>query len=106
MKKINTFDICYIIKVNENSSGETFFFEIEKNKIDKIEILRFITKLPINIHYFTMTLEDKVESKLKGLTNGYVIKIIQSWDEVSKIPYQIKVIFSDDRMPSHLDNSV
>ncbi|EHP4799122.1 CHAT domain-containing protein [Salmonella enterica subsp. enterica serovar Sangera] len=106
MKKINTFDICYIIKVNENSSGETFFFEIEKNKIDKIEILRFITKLPINIHYFTMTLEDRVESKLKGLTNGYVIKIIQSWDEVSKIPYQIKVIFSDERIPSHLDNSV
>lgn len=106
MKKINTFDICYIIKINENSSGETFFFEIEKNKIDKIKILRFITKLPINIHYFTMTLEDKVESKLKGLTNGYVIKIIQSWDEVSKMPYQIKVIFSDDRMPSHLDNSV
>ena len=106
MGKINKFDICYIIKTDETLSGGSYFFKIENNKLDKLKILRFITKLPINIYFFSITLESKVESKLKGLTNGYVIKFIQNWDEISSIPYQIKVIFYDGRIPSHLNSSV
>ncbi|KFF71786.1 hypothetical protein IW01_07580 [Pectobacterium brasiliense] len=104
MKNENTFDICYIIKTAEAISDKTFFFNIEKNKVDKVKIIEFITKLPINIFYLSITPEEKIESKLTGTTNGYVIRFIREWDEITEIPYKIKVIFSDSTPPSHLTN--
>ncbi|MFJ5409563.1 CHAT domain-containing protein [Pectobacterium punjabense] len=105
MEQINTFDICYIIKTNNKKTDKTFFFKIDTKKIDSIYILNTISKLPISIHDLFITLEERAESRLKGLTNGYVIKYIHDWNELLDIPYQIKVIFADKKIPSMYSRS-
>lgn len=106
MNNINTFDICYIIKLDQNPTERTYFFNIEKSKLQRIELIRKISKLPINIHHPSFAQEFVVESKFCGLSNGHSIKFIYDWDQINTIPYQHKVIFSRTSPPYPFINTL
>lgn len=105
MNNLNNFDICYIIKLDQATTERTYFFNIEISKQQKIELIRKISKLPINIHQQSFTQEEIVESKFVGYTNGHVIRFVYEWDQINTIPYQHKVVFfqvNPPQIPQHV----
>ncbi|HEP0304261.1 TPA: CHAT domain-containing protein [Providencia rettgeri] len=99
MNNINKFDICYIIKLDQNPTERTYFFHIDTSKLQKISLIKMISKLPINIQHPLCELEQMVESKIFGISNGHAIRFIYEWEQINTIPYQHKVVFSQTPPP-------